>query len=199
MAGLQRVEYVQSQTGIQVFIQENTYSKNKVRGQFVHWRCSEKNCSGKCTTSCDFIVNLTGVHSHPPKDSSTVRFLSTLRKRTREETTPLQAIYNDEISRLTAGVAQNMPSFPSVSSALYRHRLKSIPVLPQSRRDVNLEGAWTQTQDGRRFLLFSDGEVDSFFDRRPACHSAVGRHCLHGRHLFLLSSLMESVVRHPCT
>ncbi|XP_067653191.1 ankyrin-1-like [Haliotis asinina] len=32
--------------------------------------------------------------------------------------------------------------------------------LPQSRRDVDLQGQWTETQDGRPFLLFSDGDDD---------------------------------------
>ncbi|XP_067651828.1 uncharacterized protein [Haliotis asinina] len=161
MAGLQRVEYVKSQKGApQVFLQGHTYTKNKVRGEFVHWRCTVSNCKGKCTTAGDFSVNVYGEHLHPPRDSNAVRIISTLRKRAREETTPVQAIYNDEIARLTPDAAPTMPSFASVSSALYRHRQTSIPALTQSRRDVDLQGQWTEIQDGRPFLLFSDGDDD---------------------------------------
>ncbi|XP_067653362.1 uncharacterized protein [Haliotis asinina] len=69
MAGLQRVEYVKSQKGApQVFLQGHTYTKNKVRGEFVHWRCTASKCKGKCTTAGDFIVNVSGEHLHPPHD-----------------------------------------------------------------------------------------------------------------------------------
>ncbi|XP_046544041.1 uncharacterized protein LOC124254199 [Haliotis rubra] len=47
-----------------------------------------------------------------------------------------------------------------MSSAMYRHRQKTIPVLPQTRSEVNLQDSWTQTADGRPFLLFSDGDDD---------------------------------------
>ncbi|XP_046546688.1 uncharacterized protein LOC124256769 [Haliotis rubra] len=45
-------------------------------------------------------------------------------------------------------------------AALYRHRAKSIPPLPESRAGVTLEGIWTQTDDGREFLCVDDGEDD---------------------------------------
>ena len=45
-----------------------------------------------------------------------------------------------------------------MSSALHRHRRKTIPVLPQTRAEVDLEDDWTRTTDDERFLLFSKGE-----------------------------------------
>ncbi|XP_071086556.1 uncharacterized protein [Haliotis cracherodii] len=53
-----------------------------------------------------------------------------------------------------------MPSFESVKSALYRHRRKTIPALPRSRSAVDIEDKWSETTDGRPFLLFSDGDDD---------------------------------------
>jgi len=47
-----------------------------------------------------------------------------------------------------------------VSSALYRHRKKNIPVLPATRADVDLQGSWAETADGQPFLLLSDGDAD---------------------------------------
>ncbi|XP_041355454.1 uncharacterized protein LOC121373075 [Gigantopelta aegis] len=48
-----------------------------------------------------------------------------------------------------------------MSSARYRQRRVLIPALPQTRADVILEEPWTQTNDGRRYLLFSDGNEDN--------------------------------------
>ncbi|XP_046342249.1 uncharacterized protein LOC124123059 [Haliotis rufescens] len=81
-----------------------------------------------------------------------------MRKRAREETTPIQQLYNQQIAEEDDDQAQALPAFPSMSSALYRHRRKTIPVLPQTRAQVDLDDAWSHTSDGDCFLLFSDGE-----------------------------------------
>ncbi|XP_041369639.1 uncharacterized protein LOC121383615 [Gigantopelta aegis] len=47
-----------------------------------------------------------------------------------------------------------------MSSALYRHRRKQIPALPLTRSDVDLNGVWTETADGRPFLLTAGGDAD---------------------------------------
>ena len=98
MAGLQQVEYVTSQRGTrQILFRGYLFNKNKVRPNGIYWRCTDKTCTGRCTTVGDYIRDFTD-HTHPPADATGIRFVSTLRKRAREEpTTPLPALYNDEI------------------------------------------------------------------------------------------------------
>ncbi|XP_041372105.1 uncharacterized protein LOC121385473 [Gigantopelta aegis] len=43
---------------------------------------------------------------------------------------------------------------------VYRHRRKVLPLNPQTRQDVNLEGIWTETTDGRSFMCVDDGEEE---------------------------------------
>ncbi|XP_041377271.1 uncharacterized protein LOC121389688 [Gigantopelta aegis] len=161
MAGLRRIEFVQSQKGSpQVILDGFLFAKNRTRGESVHWRCVTKTCTGKCTTVGEFVRN-TSEHNHLPSDSNVARFISILRKRAREETTPMQQIYNDEVAKQALETVPHLPSFPSMSSALYRQRRVLIPALPQTRADVILEEPWTQTNDGRRYLLFSDGNEDN--------------------------------------
>ncbi|XP_071100514.1 uncharacterized protein [Haliotis cracherodii] len=50
-----------------------------------------------------------------------------------------------------------------MSSALYRHRQKTIPVLPQTRSEVDLQDSWTQTADGRPYR--EDPEVCKWIRR----------------------------------
>ncbi|XP_071096013.1 uncharacterized protein [Haliotis cracherodii] len=118
-----------------------------------------KTCNGKCTTVGDFLCNQSE-HNHPPEDETRVNFVSDLCKRAREETTQIQALYEEQVTQVDEANIPAMPSFQSVKSALYRHRRKTIPALPRSRSAVDIEDKWSETTDGRPFLLFSDGDDD---------------------------------------
>ena len=43
---------------------------------------------------------------------------------------------------------------------LYRSRAKRLPPIPHTRVEVELTGEWTQTRDGRDFVLANDGVDD---------------------------------------
>ncbi|XP_048249527.1 uncharacterized protein LOC124140175 [Haliotis rufescens] len=72
----------------------------------------------------------------------------------------MQALYEEQVTQVDEASIPAMPSFQSVKSALYRHRRKTIPALPGSRSAVDIEDKWSETTDGRPFLLFSDGDDD---------------------------------------
>lgn len=161
MAGLRKVEYITSSRGTsQVLLDGYVYNKNASRATCQHWACTAKTCRGKCTTVGDYIRNVTD-HNHPPTNTDeAMRFISNMRKRAREETTPLQALYNEEITQHAIAETHIFPSFPSLKSALYRHRKTTVPPLPNSLAEVNLEEPWTSTSDGQPFLLFQDHDAD---------------------------------------
>ncbi|XP_067681589.1 uncharacterized protein [Haliotis asinina] len=162
MAGLKKVEYITSQRGsIQVFFDNYLFNRNKTTTTTTaHWRCVVKTCIGKCTTVGDYVRNSTE-HNHLPPDSTRLKFVSSMRKRAREEpTTAMPALYQDELLKYHQEDASHLPSYSTLDSALYRHRSHTIPRLPQTLVDVNLDGVWTQTLDSERFLLFSDGDDD---------------------------------------
>ncbi|XP_071118353.1 uncharacterized protein [Haliotis cracherodii] len=95
-------------------------------------------------------------------------FKSKLVHRTKIEVTPIPRIYDDEIANLRKnhdivpdGVLAEIPTFAAMKTILYRQRHKTVPRLHQSRLHVNLEGEWTRTQGGERFLHtvpMSEGE-----------------------------------------
>ncbi|XP_071093077.1 uncharacterized protein [Haliotis cracherodii] len=156
MAGLRKVEYLTSRRGSEQLILDGyIYNRNRER----HLRCVVKTCNGKCTTVGDFLCNQSE-HNHPPEDKTRVNFVSNLRKRAREETTQMQALYEEQVTQADEANIPAMPSFQSVKSALYR---RYIPAFPRSRsavQPVDIEEKWSETTDGRPFLLFSDGDDD---------------------------------------
>ena len=160
MAGLRKVECVQSNRGKQqVLLDGYTYSQNRVNEEATYWRCTKRPCKGKITTVAGFLRNSFG-HDHPPSNETTVKFVSTMRKRARSETTPMQQIFNDELMKEADQDIPDIPTFSSIKSSMYRQRRTMMPVLPQTLQDVDLQGPWSQTHDGKRFLLFSDGDAD---------------------------------------
>ncbi len=54
----------------------------------------------------------------------------------------------------------NMPSFKTLKYSLYLSRSKRIPRIPHTREDVHLDGEWTETLDGRNFVLVNDGDAE---------------------------------------
>ncbi|XP_046546596.1 uncharacterized protein LOC124256665 [Haliotis rubra] len=83
-----------------------------------------------------------------------------MRKRAREEITTVPTLYQEAVAQEDPDVVPHLSSYASFSSALYRHRRHTIPALPQTRGDVELDGKWTETADGQPYLLFADGEYD---------------------------------------
>ncbi|XP_048243930.1 uncharacterized protein LOC125376156 [Haliotis rufescens] len=71
----------------------------------------------------------------------------------------MQALYEEQVAQVHVDEANMpaMPSFQSVKGALYRRYIRA---LPRSRSAVDIEDKWSETTDGRPFLLFSDGDDD---------------------------------------
>ena len=63
---------------------------------------------------------------------------SKLRKRAREEVTPVPTLYNEALVELTtqpdcSDVAPTLPTYTSFKSSMYRSRRKRLPLLPKTR------------------------------------------------------------------
>ena len=54
----------------------------------------------------------------------------------------------------------HLPTLKAMRSCLYHSRAKRLPPIPHTRAEVELTGEWTQTLDGRDFVLTNDGVDD---------------------------------------
>ncbi|KAE9524466.1 hypothetical protein AGLY_015187 [Aphis glycines] len=68
-------------------------------------------------------------------------------------TSGIQGATNSEI-------VDAIPVFTSIRSSGYRKKMKMIPPLPSKLCDLTIEGDWRSTNDGRDFLLGSEGNDD---------------------------------------
>lgn len=50
-------------------------------------------------------------------------------------------------------MVEELPTFQSARSILYRQRSRLLSNLPKSTNDIDLQGQWTQTSAGQQFLL----------------------------------------------
>ncbi|XP_076094650.1 uncharacterized protein LOC143065150 [Mytilus galloprovincialis] len=91
-----------------------------------------------------------------------------MKERCLVESTPVPTIYEDELVKLrnrdwdndSERLVQSMPTFTTCKTSLYPQRSKTIPQLPNSRQEINLEGKWRETTTGDNFLLIDDGDQD---------------------------------------
>ena len=103
-------------------------------------------------------------HSVDGVEAEVERVKHELRKRAREEVTPIPAIYNDALVDIATqvedeAVAARLPTFPSLKSSMYRSRRSRLPTLPMSQEDVRIEGRWQKTLSGEQFFSRKEGEV----------------------------------------
>ena len=133
------------------------------------WRCEQhrQGCEAR-TTSEGSSVQVRKQHNHPPNPAATTtqEAIANMRKRTREENTPINAVYDDQLVEISMDdnaddALSQLPSLESLRSSLYRARHKTIPSLPATRRDVDFPDRFTKTLSGGDFLLVNDGDDDN--------------------------------------
>ena len=103
-------------------------------------------------------------HAAAPFTVHVDAFRAKLIDRAKTETTPIPQIYGDEISNLRKnhyampdGFLAEVPHFSAIKTMLYRQRHKTLPRLPKTRQEINLEGEWTRTEGGDVFLRRVEG------------------------------------------
>ena len=89
-----------------------------------------------------------------------VLLVDNMRKRCREELTPIPRIYEQERNKFMsldkadrAETATYMRLFNGVQSQLYRQRQKLVPALPSTAPLIELDERWTTTQIGDQFPI----------------------------------------------
>ncbi|XP_003367923.1 conserved hypothetical protein, partial [Trichinella spiralis] len=78
-----------------------------------------------------------------------------LKKRSAEETKPIPAIYDEEASAASAepSISGHFPLFRRLRAAMYGHRAKRFPRLPEHRHDLVIPDQFKATKSGEDFLL----------------------------------------------
>lgn len=168
MAAVQtRLDFIPTKRGgVNVLWNDYKYRLNRKKDDWSSWKCTVANCRARICTTNNLLTHV-GEHAHNHEINAFKRQVeevkSRIRKRAREELTPLPTIYDDEVTALhdqSPLEAAHFPTFYSVRAGLYRQRRKMIPQIPKLRRDIILEDEWTETGSGAPFLLSNDGSDD---------------------------------------
>ena len=163
------MEFITNQKGSQSLLWNGSrYTVNrKMENRTAYWRCAKRSCPARITTQGSDILTQTRGHNHAvdPTDIKVETIKSNLRKRVREEVTPVPRIYNEAVVQLSteedcSSVAAQLPTFDSMKSSLYRSRRKRFPPIPKSRAEIEVEGEFTTTLSGDRFICRVEGDAD---------------------------------------
>ena len=168
------VEVIEGARGLPVAVL-NSYTdhKSKALTNGMTFTCSNRKsvkCKAFVVVSDDgTVVKAEDSHNHQPNpgDVKARQLRGNMRKRARDETTSMQAIYDQEKVKLLqqsstamaspSETASALPQYQHVKSSLYCERRKRFPLMPSTRGDIDLDGQWTTTvQD--RFVLGEDGD-----------------------------------------
>ena len=97
--------------------------------------------------------------------------LRRLKERCQTDARPMPSLYDEELAMLRTkdfitdnpdhhSITQALPTFEACRASLYRARSRVRPPLPPTRSDIALDGRWTTTLAGDRFLLSDEGDAN---------------------------------------
>ena len=143
------------------------------RGDRRYWKCIVPQCPATVNTHYDNITKFGNNHTHAANTAKVKadEVLQMIKQRSIKETTPIPTIYDEESAKLRSAdymeenpdhddVIAELPTFYQSRMSMYRARNKETPKLPSTRTDIQLEGKWTETLAGERFLVSEDGNAD---------------------------------------
>ncbi|XP_046547382.1 uncharacterized protein LOC124257380 [Haliotis rubra] len=86
-----------------------------------------------------------------------------------DASTHIPQIYQDEIVKLRRNpdvapdaLLRLIPKYDAMRTSMYRQRHKTVPRLPQTLQDIDLQDQWTRTEAGERFLHRLEGQSPIF-------------------------------------
>lgn len=126
-----QVSFVDNERGGQSLVYQNYRFQVKTRrDDRVYWRCAVRTCRATINTLNNIPVKFNIQHNHPanPAKLEANKVLQHIKKRCRQETTPVPSIYKQEIAKLrtpewnddTQRMVEELPTFPFLKSSLYR-------------------------------------------------------------------------------
>ncbi|XP_003373093.1 conserved hypothetical protein [Trichinella spiralis] len=128
----------------------------------VQSHCGE-GCSGAIWTNLDVtsvMKQSDHIESCPVDEYLTYKMekRAVLTKRSAEETKPIPAIYDEDVSAASSEPSTSgyFPLFKRVKSAMYGHRAKRFPKLSTHRRDLQIPFPFGTTKAGDNFLLWQN-------------------------------------------
>ncbi|XP_003366200.1 conserved hypothetical protein, partial [Trichinella spiralis] len=144
MANVPELHLVQNRCGGTSLVYEGRAYKLKRAPRKKYWRCSQdkKGCGGAVWTNLDVttvIKRNDHIESCPVDEhlAYKIKKRAILTKRSAEETKPILAIYDEEASA-EPSTSDYFPFFKWVRAAMYGHRAKRFPKLPNHRRDLQI-------------------------------------------------------------
>ena len=163
-----RLTYIDTIRGSRhLYYNQHKFRLNKNSGERTYWKCVNSQCRAYVVTVDDTLQvaeQMQHNHAAAPFIVHVDAFRAKLIDRAKTETTPIPQIYGDEISNLRKnhdampdGLLAEVPHFSAIKTMLYRQRHKTLPRLPKTRQEINLEGEWTRTEGGDVFLRRVEG------------------------------------------
>ena len=161
--------------GVNLIYQGYRHKKDRPLSGKQLWRCVQTGCSARIHTepSCEpgstpQVLHFVG-HNHIP-DSEAVMAVRVKSKvcelASMNILQPLCSVYKDfitsELARSDNTDGGIIPSFLGCKSQMHRARRAEMPPVPKTFEDINLEGQWSRTCAGERFLLSQADNIIMF-------------------------------------
>jgi hypothetical protein len=130
---LLNVQFVTNRLGNQSLVHNGfQYRVKQRRDNRCYWICTTRNCRATINTLDNIPVKLPDAHNHPNHQTKLKvdSVLKSIKKRCREETTPIPTIYDQEVNELrnpewneAHKVVEQLPTFESSSNS-FRYYLR---------------------------------------------------------------------------
>ena len=129
-AQVQPLQYVQNKFGRDsLVLGGHRYRVKNKRNNRVYWRCTITACPSTVNTHEGHLVKIGPPHNHQANQSKieVIKIMQTMKQRAKNEVTPIQAIYEEELVKLrtpewndddTRQIVEQLPTYYSCKTSL---------------------------------------------------------------------------------
>ena len=128
--------------------------------------------------------NYLSAHSHPPPDDTVAEQIfrqNVFAKISKKPVGPLRKFYDEEVENIPDTVNFIPPSYNKIPPSLVRKRQNILPKDPKTFDEVNVQGPWALTSDGKQ-LITSRDQNDNFRHKTRTRISSSFKNCFVGWH-----------------
>lgn len=157
------MEFIQTnKRGAKLCLDGHTYTKKSASNVSIFWCCTKRTlgCKGAVrTTSERTDPVITKDHNHAPDNTaiSVTKVRNSMKQQAKDTRDKPAVVYANSVAQLDEAAMAELPSVDICKRTIRNQRDPEFPVVPNLLQDLLIQGEWTQTIDGRRFLLFDNG------------------------------------------
>ena len=148
--------------GLKLCYEQYMYTKKSASKSSIFWTCTNRTsgCSGSLRTNLDITDVVRGTdHDHPPNELkiSVVKVRAEMKRLATQSNDKPSVVYANSIMDAEDNALACLPSAEVCKRTIRNQRNPEFPKVPDTCREILIEGKWSENANGDEFLFYDSG------------------------------------------